>query len=181
MLFFGFKLILLLTIVILFVFVKVWFILNLSSFWLQVIRRDLTQALRRKRPDLEIETIIYHHDNAPAHRAVDTVDTIDFLGMERLPHAPYSPDLAPMDFALFPRLKSEMCGKRYDDLDDLRMEVRRLMSSYKKEWFRDVFSKWAQRHRKCIDCLGDFAHASERQSLVRSWVLKFQLFKSFAC
>jgi len=116
----------------------------------------LTQALRRKRPDLEIETIIYHHDNAPAHRAVDTVDTIDFLGMERLPHAPYSPDLAPMDFALFPRLKSEMRGKRYDDLDDLRMEVRRLMSSYKKEWFRDVFSKWAQRHRKCIDCLGEY-------------------------
>ena len=143
MLFFGLKFNLLLTIVILFVFVKVWFILNLSSFWLQVIRRDLTQALRRKRPDLEIETIIYHHDNAPAHRAVDTVDTIDFLGMERLPHAPYSPDLAPMDFALFPRLKSEMRGKRYDDLDDLRMEVRRLMSSYKKEWFRDVFSKWA--------------------------------------
>ena len=100
----------------------------------------MTQALRRKRLDLEIETIIYHHDNAPAHQAVDTVDTIDFLGMERLPHAPYSPDLAPMDFALFPRLKSEMRGKRYDDLDDFRMEVRRLMSSYKKEWFRDVFS-----------------------------------------
>jgi len=150
MLFFRLKFNVLLTIVILFVNVKVWLILVLSSFWLQVIRIDLTQALRRKRPDLEVETNIYHHDNAPAHWAVDTVDTIDFLGMERLPHALYSPDLAPMDFDLIPRMKSEMRGKRYDDLDDLRMEVKRLISTYKKEWFMDVFGKWAQRHRKCI-------------------------------
>jgi len=78
-----------------------------------VIRRDLTTALRRKRSGMEIEEIIYHHDNAPSHRTADTLETIDFLGMERPEHAPYSPDLAPMDFALFPRLKSELRGKRF--------------------------------------------------------------------
>jgi histone-lysine N-methyltransferase SETMAR len=72
---------------------------------------------------METEELIYHQDNAPAHRAIETLDTIDFLGMERIPHAPYSPDLAPMDFALFPRLKAELRGKRFADLDDLRMEV----------------------------------------------------------
>ena len=72
----------------------------------QVIRRDLTKALRRKRSGMEIEEIIYHHDNAPSHRAADTLETIDFLGMERLEHAHYSPDLAPIDFALFPRFRT---------------------------------------------------------------------------
>ena len=33
--------------------------------------------------------------------------TIDFLGYERLKNPPYSPNLAPMNFALFPRLKFE--------------------------------------------------------------------------
>ena len=68
----------------------------------QVICRDLTKALRRKRSGMKIKEIIYHHDNAPSHRAADTLGRIDFLGME---HAPYSPDLAPMDFALFPRFR----------------------------------------------------------------------------
>lgn len=116
----------------------------------------MTHALRRKRPDIDIEQLIYHQDNAPAHRAVDTLDTIDFLGMERIPHAPYSPDLAPMDFALFPRLKAELRGKRFADLDDLRMEVRRVVSTYKTSWFRDVFSKWVHRHEKCIGCNGEY-------------------------
>jgi len=38
-------------------------------------------------------------------------------------------------------LKSELCGKRFEDLGDIRIAVRKLMTSYKKEWFRDIFSK----------------------------------------
>ena len=56
------------------------------------------RALRRKRPKIELETIILHHHNAPPHRAVSTLMDIDFLGFERLEHSPYSPDLAPFDF-----------------------------------------------------------------------------------
>jgi hypothetical protein len=47
------------------------------------------------------------HDNAPAHCAHQ------FLAQHGVPvldHPPYSPDLAPADFFLFPRLKSIMKG-----------------------------------------------------------------------
>ena len=40
----------------------------------------------------------------------------------RIQHAPYSLDLAPFDFAFFPHLKSELHGKRFSDLDELRTE-----------------------------------------------------------
>ena len=33
---------------------------------------------------VELGNLIYHHDNAPAHRAEDSCLTIDFLGLERL-------------------------------------------------------------------------------------------------
>ena len=33
---------------------------------------------------VELDNLIYHHDNAPAHRAEDSYLTIDFLGLERL-------------------------------------------------------------------------------------------------
>lgn len=98
----------------------------------KVICQGLTQALRRKRLDMVFEELIYHQDNAPAHRAVETLDTIDFLGMEWIPNAPYSLDLALMDFALFLRLKAELCRKRFADLDDLHMGVLRVVSTYKK-------------------------------------------------
>lgn len=36
------------------------------------------------------------------------------------PQPPYSPDLAPIDFAFFPYLKSKLRGQRFLDLNDLR-------------------------------------------------------------
>ena len=40
----------------------------------------------------------------------------------RIQHDPYSLDLAPFDFAIFPQLKSDLQGKRFSDLDELRTE-----------------------------------------------------------
>ena len=85
------------------------------------------KAIRRKRPGMEPEDFIYHQDNAPAHRAVDTQMTIDFLGFERLQHTSYSPDLALCDFSFFPRLKSDLRGKRFDDLEELCLSTRSII------------------------------------------------------
>ena len=81
-------------------------------------------AIRKKRPGAEVENLLFHQDNAPTHRSNDTLMTIDFLGFERINHAPYSPDLAPFDFAVFPRLKDDLRGKRYDGLEELRLAVK---------------------------------------------------------
>jgi len=90
----------------------------------QVLRRDLTNAIMKKRPGDAIEELLFHQDNAPSHRATDTLMTIDFVGYERINHAPYNPDLAPMDFAVFPRLRGELHGRRFKTLDELRLAVR---------------------------------------------------------
>jgi len=45
------------------------------------------------------------HDNAPAHRALPTQKKLAYLGLHYLDHPPYSPDLAPSDYHLFPGLK----------------------------------------------------------------------------
>ena len=45
------------------------------------------------------------HDNAPAHRALATQKKLAYLGFQCLDHPPYSPDLAPSDYHLFPGLK----------------------------------------------------------------------------
>lgn len=68
--------------------------------------RDLTNAIRKKKAELyqQLDDIIFHQDNAPAHTAVHTHLEFELLGFERLQNPPYSPDLASMDFAVFPKL-----------------------------------------------------------------------------
>jgi hypothetical protein len=43
--------------------------------------------------------------NAPALRALATHKKLAYLGLHCLDHSPYSPDLAPFEYYLFPGLK----------------------------------------------------------------------------
>ena len=52
-----------------------------------------------------------HHDNAAPHKAKIVTEYLQKERVEVLPHPPYSPDLAPCDFFLFPRIKKELKGK----------------------------------------------------------------------
>jgi len=49
--------------------------------------------------------VLFLHDNVPAHRAIATKKKLVCLGFQCLDHSPYSPDLAPSDYHLFPGLK----------------------------------------------------------------------------
>jgi len=49
--------------------------------------------------------VLFLHNNTPAHRALATQKKLVYLGFQCLVHSPYSPDLAPLDYHLFPGLK----------------------------------------------------------------------------
>jgi len=53
------------------------------------------------------------HDNAPAHQALATQKKLAYLGFQCLDHPPYSPDLTPSDYHLFPRLKKQLKGRHF--------------------------------------------------------------------
>jgi histone-lysine N-methyltransferase SETMAR len=44
-------------------------------------------------------------------RALATQKKLGYLGFQYLGHPPYSPDLAPSDYHLFPGLKTQLKGK----------------------------------------------------------------------
>ena len=75
-----------------------------------------------------------HHYNALAHASQEVQTTIKkLLEAEILTHPPYSPDLTPCDFALFPKEKDELKGKHFNGLDGLRLESTRILYSYTVE------------------------------------------------
>ena len=129
---------------------------NGTWLYFQVLRRDLIQALKKKRPELDPEQVIFHQDNAPGHRADSTLLEINLLGFEILRHPPYSPDLAPLDFRVFPEIKAALRGIRFDNPSQLRRQIQDVVSSYGSAWYRDTYTKWVQRHRKCIQVQGGY-------------------------
>ena len=119
----------------------------------QLLRRDLLHALQKKRPDVDVCDYVLHQNNAPPHTASSTQLEIDVIGFQSLRHPPYSPDLAPMDFKVFPEVKSHLRGHRFGSTQDLVTETMKIISSFDEKFYLDIFNKWVHRHRKCV-CTG---------------------------
>ena len=51
------------------------------------------------------------------------------MGIKTVPHPPYSPDLAPCDFCLFPKLKENLRGCRYETIEDMQEAVTKVIDT----------------------------------------------------
>ena len=69
---------------------------------------QLKDILNEKRRGKVTKVVLFLHDSAPAHRALATQKKLAYLGFQCLDHPPYSPDLAPSDYHLFPGLKNKL-------------------------------------------------------------------------
>lgn len=87
------------------------------------LRHILRPAIRRKRPELLEAKPLILHDNATCHKAGNVQAVFTEYNWEVLLHPPYSPDLSPCDYDLFPKIKEPLRGIRYDDLDELYAAV----------------------------------------------------------
>jgi histone-lysine N-methyltransferase SETMAR len=67
--------------------------------------------------------ILLLYDDVRPHSAAATVNLLNSWGWEILPHPPYSSDLAPSDFHLFPKMKKHLRGQRYHSNEDVQNEV----------------------------------------------------------
>jgi histone-lysine N-methyltransferase SETMAR len=77
-------------------------------------------------------------------------------GVPVLDHPPYSPDLAPADIFLFPRLKNIMKGARFADVATIQERETAVLRSIPTEAFADSFQKLYERYQKCVVKNGDY-------------------------
>jgi hypothetical protein len=62
--------------------------------------------------------------------------------MTVIPHPPYSPDLAPCGFFLFPKTKLKLKGRRFDTIEEIQAESQRVVDSMTEKDFPETFQKW---------------------------------------
>jgi histone-lysine N-methyltransferase SETMAR len=91
-----------------------------QQFYLQVLQR-LRLAVSSKRPQKRAAGAwALHHDNAPAHTAHSIQVFLASHGIHVVQQPPYSPDMAPCDFWLFPQVKTVLKGKGFKDTDTIQ-------------------------------------------------------------
>jgi len=81
-----------------------------------------------------------HHDNAPAHMAWSVQQFLAKNNMTVIPHPPYSPDLAPCDFFLFPCMESQVKRKRFADVSEVKNKTE-VLNNISTEEFQKCFQQ----------------------------------------
>jgi len=62
--------------------------------------------------------------------------------MTVIPHPPYSPDLVPCDFFLFPRMKCQMKMKHFADVSETKKKMLEVLNNISTEEFQKRFQQW---------------------------------------
>jgi hypothetical protein len=83
--------------------------------------------------------------------------------MAVIPHPPYSPDLAPYDFFLFPKMKLKLKGRRFDTIEVIQANSQRVLDTLKEKDFQESFQKWRKRWDRCIHAGGNYFEGDGRR------------------
>ncbi|KAJ4450406.1 hypothetical protein ANN_01830 [Periplaneta americana] len=127
-----------------------------KEYYHDVLRR-LRDALRRKRPDMWTANNWHlHHDNAPAHSSQLIHTFLAKHGITTVRQPPYSPDLAPCDFWLFPKLKTPLKGSRFESREEIMRNATTELNTIPKEDFQRCLRQWKDRWAKCVQAQGAY-------------------------
>ena len=126
-----------------------------SQFYKNSVLKKVKEFYNKKRPSKGWSRVYLLHDNASSHKVVKS-----FLASEKvkvLNHPPYSPDLSPCDFFLFPRLKKMLSGNKYTSRSSLGSGIYQCLQQIPKEDDLSAFHDWVKRlKKKCVSIKGEY-------------------------
>jgi len=110
---------------------------------------DFENRAERVRTDIADDRVL-HHDNVPAHTALSIREFLAKKNIPVLPHPPYSPDLAPCDFCLFPKLKSKLKGHHFGTMEYIQKIVTDELHTLTDNDFRHCYDQWEEEKKKKV-------------------------------
>lgn len=100
--------------------------------------------------------ITLHHDNASSHTANATTEFLSTQNVNLIGHPPYSPDLAPNDFFLFPNIKKKMRGQLFPSPEEAVNAFKNHVLEVPDSEWQNCFENWFKRMKKCIEHHGEY-------------------------
>ena len=110
-----------------------------KEYYVEVLR-EFRKRFRRKKPALfKSGQWHFHQNNAPVHNSIFVTDYLTKMCIKTVPHRPYSPNFAPCDFWLFPKLKEKFRGCRYETIEEMKEAVTKVIDTLTQEDFDGAF------------------------------------------
>jgi len=125
-----------------------------QTFYREVLER-LRERVARVRPGIA-RTWMLHHDNAPCHKAVSINEFLAEKSIPVVPQPPYSLDLSPCDFSLFPQLKNHLKGRHFGALDNIQKSVTDELKGIPAEAFQHCYEQCTQCLHCCVAAQGNY-------------------------
>ena len=101
-----------------------------KEYYVEVLR-EFRKIFLGKRPALfKSAQWHFHRDNAPDHNSILVTDYLTKMGINTVPHPPYTPDLAPYEFWLLSKLRS--C--RYETIEEMIEAVMKVIDTRGLPW-----------------------------------------------
>ena len=94
----------------------------------------------------------FYQDNAPVHNSILATDYLSKIGIKTVHHPPDSPDIAPCNFWLFPKLP----GYRYETIEEMKEAVMKVIDTLTQEDFHGALQKLLERYNKFIAAGEDY-------------------------
>ena len=94
----------------------------------------------------------FHQDNAPVNNSILVTDYLIKMGIKTVSQPPYSQDLAPCDFWLFPKFR----GCYYETIEEMKEAVTKVIDTLTQEDFYGLFQNFLEPYNKCIAAGGDY-------------------------
>ena len=117
---------------------------------------QLKDILKAKRLGKFTKGVLFLHNNVLAHRSLATQKKLAYLGFQCLDHPPYSPDLAPSDYYLFPGLKNQLKGRHFLSDAELIAAAETWLDVQPSQFFLSGLKKLQQRAKKCTELRGEY-------------------------
>ena len=118
-------------------------------------------------------SFIFHMDNARSHTSKATCEYMTEHGMDRMPHPPYSPDLAPCDFFLFGYIKNRLIGSEFTTRDEALEKINDILNEIPEKTLVGTFREWMRRLEDVIKSGGEYCSLSGNPSKFRYEKKKF--------
>jgi len=104
-----------------------------AAYYRKFLQDVLRPKIRQERSALFAAGVLILHDNARTHASSAVSEILEKYGWRVLPNPPYSPDMSPPHFDLFPKLKKPLRGKRFRSNVEVSNEVTRVIRCINNE------------------------------------------------
>jgi hypothetical protein len=90
------------------------------------------------------------------HDALRVHEFLAKKSIAKIDHPPYSNELAPCDFWLFPKLKNALERQGFADIPDIQRNTKTLLRGIPANDSQGCFRQWHHRLMKCIVSQGEY-------------------------